>query len=221
MQPTTSLRVGSLGERLAQQMRVAIVRGEFEDGERIVEEALAERFDVSRGPVRDALRTLTEEQLVVPERRGYRVRAVSAEDVDELYDVRGALEGLAVRTIAAEPETIDWSRAEQQLTLMAQAADSGDWYAYAAHDLEFHSVLYRLALNRRLTSMWDRIEPTFAVILQQTNRQDVDLHPSQADHARLLESLRAGHSEDALRYLAEHLDGSRRRMKLSLDQPRR
>lgn len=221
MHSTTSLRVGSLGERLAQQLRVAIVRGEFADGERIVEEALAERFDVSRGPVRDALRTLTEEQLVVPERRGYRVRAVSAEDVDELYDVRGALERLAVCTIAAKPEAIDWSPAEHQLALMAGAADSGDWYSYAAHDLEFHSVLYRLALNRRLSSMWDCIEPTFAVILQQTNKQDVDLHPSHADHARLLESIRAGRSEDALRYLEEHLDGSRRRMKLSLSQPRR
>ena len=221
MHATTSLRVGSLGQRLAQQMRVAIVRGEFADGERIVEEALAARFDVSRGPVRDALRTLVEEQLVVPERRGYRVRAVGADDVDELYDVRDALERLAVRTVAATPETIDWSRAEEQLSLMAEAAESGDWYSYAAHDLEFHSVLYRLSRNRRLSSMWDRIEPTFAVILQQTNRQDVDLHPSHADHVRLLESIRAGRSEEALRYLEEHLDGSRRRMKLSLSQPRR
>jgi GntR family transcriptional regulator of gluconate operon len=221
MNQDSSIRVGSLGERIAQSMRVSIVRGELAAGSTIVEEGLAAQFDVSRGPVRDALKILVGEHLVEPLRRGYRVRGISAEDVDELYDLRGALEEVAVRTAVARGAEADWTPARAHLEHMSRAADSGDWYEYARCDLAFHSGLYDLAGNERLRTSWRQIAPTFDVILQQTNKQDVDLHPSQADHARLLEAITHGRVDDALEYLREHLDGSRRRMKTALAHPRR
>ena len=75
--------------------------------------------------------------------------------------------------------------------------------------------------NRRLRTLWEQIEPTFAVMLQETNKQDVDLHPSCADHERLLDAIRTPRLDEALAYLDEHLAGSRRRMKDALQQPRR
>ncbi|ATG55887.1 GntR family transcriptional regulator [Brachybacterium ginsengisoli] len=221
MPDTPSIRVGSLGDRLAQNLRIAIIRGDLAPGSRLIEGALASEYDLSRGPVRDALRVLIDEHLVLPERKGYRVRGISEADVDELYGVRGALEALVIRSLSDAEEPIDWTEAERALKRMRQAADVGDWYEFARHDLGFHTSLYRLGPNRRAESMWNRIEPTFAVVLQQTNRQDVDLHPSMHDHAQLLDAVREGRVDDALEYLEEHLNGSRRRMKIALTEPRR
>lgn len=216
-----TVRAGSLGDRLAHVLRVAIVRGELAPGERLVEEGVARQYDVSRGPVRDALRVLAAEHLVESERRGYVVRGVGAADVDELYDVRSALEAVAVRAAAEHADEVDWSASEAALAGMREAADAGDWYTYAAHDLAFHSTLYAAVPNRRLRTLWEQIEPTFAVMLQETNKQDVDLHPSCADHERLLDAIRTPRLDEALAYLDEHLAGSRRRMKDALQQPRR
>lgn len=215
------IHVGSLGDRLAQTLRIAIIRGDLKPGDRLVESALAAEYDLSRGPVRDALRTLIDEHLVLPERKGYRVRGVSEDDVEELYEARNALEATVIRSLSARAAEVDWSATEQELASMGAAADAGDWYAFATHDLNFHTSMYRMGPNRRIASMWDRIEPTFAVILQQTNRQFVDLRPSHLDHARLLELIRDGQVDEALDYLKDHLDGSRERMKAGLAGPRR
>ena len=215
------IHVGSLGDRLAQTLRIAIIRRDLEPGTRLVESALAAEYDLSRGPVRDALRTLIDEHLVLPERKGYRVRGVSEDDVEELYEARTALESTVIRSLSARASDLDWTATERELTSMGAAAEAGDWYSFATHDLNFHTSMYRMGPNRRIAAMWDRIEPTFAVILQQTNRQFVDLRPSHVDHARLLDLIREGQVDDALTYLRSHLDGSRERMKAGLAAPRR
>ena len=95
-----------LGEQLLDQVRALIVRGELESGTHLVEGWMAERFGVSRGPVRDALRQLELEGLVETRRRGVFVRGLSEDDIVELYAVRGALEGRAIRDVIARRESV-------------------------------------------------------------------------------------------------------------------
>lgn len=208
-----SIRVGSLGERIAISMRNSIVRGELRDGERLTEESLAKQFEVSRGPVRDALRVLVSEQLLEAEKRGYIVRAISANDIDELYAARQAIETLALRTAIARGSDANWGASMKALEKMQAAADQTNYDSYAFHDLEFHANFYRVAENRRLLNMWEQIAPTFAAIMSETNRQDMDLHPSLDDHKELLRAVTAGHVESALEQLDTHLEGSRRRIR--------
>ncbi len=91
----------SLSGQIAESLRRAIIAGELEPGSRLVERDLCERFEVSRGPVREALRQLSAEGLVRHEpHRGPTVESVSEQDVRDLYRVRGSLEGLAGESFA-------------------------------------------------------------------------------------------------------------------------
>jgi GntR family transcriptional regulator, gluconate operon transcriptional repressor len=205
-----------LGEQLLAQVRALIVRGELEPGTHLVEGWMAERFGVSRGPVRDALRQLELEGLVETRRRGVYVRGLSEDDIVELYAVRGALEGRAVRDVIARRESVDWTPLDGAVSRMRAAAAAADPPAFAAADLDFHSAFYDLGGNRRLAATWALHRPLFAAMLAVTNTTDRDLTPIAQDHADLSDTVRTGELAPALAALDEHLDGSCGRMRTVL-----
>jgi GntR family transcriptional regulator of gluconate operon len=215
--PDISLRNQGLGEQLAHELRVQIIKGELPPGTHLVEDMLAETFDVSRGPVRDALRQLELEGLV-ESRRGRRggvlVKGMTPEDVTELYSLREALESLAVRLSSAAEA--DWRPATEAVEGLRQAADDADALAFARYDMEFHTQLYTQSGNHRLASVWEQYRPTFAVMLSVTTAQDRDLHPSAEAHAELLDAVRRGDAAKAQTLLAAHLLGSSTRLRAAL-----
>lgn len=211
-----TVRMASMGERLAEQLRRAIVRGELEVGTHLVEDALAAQYDVSRGPVRDAFKILSTEGLLDDRRRGFFVRGFSPRDVEELYSLRSSMEHLAMRRASEQAEPAQWGAVEAELTGMYAAAERGDWHRFAAHDLAFHGAFYRLSGHSRLQAMWDQYQPTFGAMLDVTNEQDVDLRPSADDHADLLALTKAGRIDELSTRLIEHLAGSERRMTTAL-----
>lgn len=209
------VRLGSLGDRLADDLRSRVIRGDLPRGTRLPEDGLAAEYDVSRGPVRDALKVLAAEQLIDLGRVGAVVRGVGPEEVDELYALRGAIEPLALESAmraAVDTDTDAWAEAVEQVEAMAHAAETRQWEAYAEHDLRFHSVAFSRSGNSRLQAVWDRYRPTFRVMMQMTVAQDSDLRPSARAHAALLDVVRGGDLEAARRTLDDHLDGARRRM---------
>lgn len=209
-------RPTSLGDQLAKVLRAQIVRGTLAPGTHLVEDALAAEHDVSRGPVRDAFKMLLAEGLVDSRRRGLFVKGFSAEDIDELYQVRVALECLASELAIASASETDWDVADVEVTNMRAAADASDWNRFAVHDLAFHSVLYTLSGNERLVTLWQQYQPTFAALLEVTNAQDRDLHPSADDHAHLLRLAHAGETDSFNAHLRDHLAGSKRRMRTAM-----
>jgi GntR family transcriptional regulator of gluconate operon len=209
-----------LGEQLLAQVRALIVRGDLEPGTHLVEGWMAERFGVSRGPVRDALRQLELEGLVETRRRGVYVRGLSEDDIVELYAVRGALEGRALRDVIARRGSLDWTPIDGAVARMRAAAAAADPPAFAAADLDFHSAFYDLGGNRRLAATWALHRPLFAAMLAVTNTTDRDLAPIAQDHAELADTVRAGELETALAALDEHLDGSCGRMRTVLAERR-
>lgn len=212
-----NLRLASMGERLADQLRRNIIRGELAVGTHLVEDTLAENYDVSRGPVRDALKILSGERLLDDRRRGFFVRGFSRADVEELYSLRTSMEKLAM-TLAAERTGADeWAASELELKAMYDTAEKRDWHTFASHDLAFHGTFYRLSGHSRLQSMWDQYRPTFGAMLDVTNEQDVDLRPSADDHAVLLELTKQKQLPELMHRLEEHLAGSQHRMTAALE----
>lgn len=213
-----SLRNQALGEQIAHELRVQIITGSIAPGTPLVEDTLAETFDTSRGPVRDALRELELEGLVErgPSRRGgLIVKGLSSEDITELYALREAMEGLAVR-LASGRSTADWSRARRAINDLREAADSGDALAFADFDMDFHTQLYEQSGNQRLVRVWEQFRPTFAVMLNVTTAQDRDLHPSAEAHVELLDAIQRGDREVAVTMLSAHLLGSSTRLRTAL-----
>ncbi|PRB59950.1 GntR family transcriptional regulator [Microbacterium sp. MYb45] len=211
---TQSVKRGeSLGAQVARVLRQRIVRGELAPGARITEEALAEEFSVSRGPVRDALTQLSFEKLVEVQRpRGVYIVGLTHDDVDQLYSLRGALEQLALSRAMRVEDDSRWSAMAAAVARMGEAADAGDHAAFVAADLEFHSQIYALADHPRLEGAWNQYLPTFTALLEVTINHDEDLHESSGDHVKLMDVMRSGKPAQAAKVLSEHLDGARERM---------
>lgn len=207
-----ALRSVALGEQLADLLRGRIVRGEIAPGTHLVEDTLANDHQISRGPVRDALRILTAEGLLESRRRGFYAKPFSQADVDEIYQLRSAAEHLACKLAIERTSGKAWDDARRHLEHMRRHAEAGDRHAYAHADLEFHSEFYALSGNSRLLALWLQYEPIFATLLDITNAQDSDLGPSFADHTKLMDLAESGDKDQFALVLEEHLSGSHRRL---------
>lgn len=210
-------RARSLGRQVADVLRQRIVRGELVPGSRLVEEAVAEEFAVSRGPVRDAFTQLGFERLIEVRRPGgVFVIGLTLDDVEQLYSLRGALEMLAVRrAMRAEGEDA-WQPSVRSVEAMLDSAKGRDAEAFLAADLAFHSQIYAMAEHPRLVGAWEQYRPTFEALLDVTIHQDSDLTDAAEDHARLLETMRSGDVDAATSALQRHLQGSEARMRAAI-----
>lgn len=210
----TVQRATSLGQQIADILRRRIVRGELRRGDRLTEEGLADEFEVSRGPVRDAITQLSFEKLVeVHKPRGIYITGLSDDDVEQLYSLRAALEQLALQRAMRVDDDARWRRAREAVTRMLEAADRGDHSDFLAADLEFHSQIYHLSDHPRLVAAWEQYLPTFTALLDVTINHDEDLHDSAADHDRLYAVMRSGDGDAASAVMAEHLEGAAARMR--------
>lgn len=200
-----------LGEQVLEQLRVLIITGQLSAGTHLVEAQLSATFDVSRGPIRDALAQLEAEGLVESRRRGVFVRGLTTKDIDELYAVREAIEVMALRGASQAPAGA-FAAAEGPLRDMRAASAAGDHLAFAHADMAFHASFYAIADNSRLRQVWSQYEPTFAVLLELTTAEDIDLGPSYESHVDIHDQMRAGELDKATVSLQEHLLGSRARL---------
>lgn len=216
LQPAQIVRE-SLGSQVASHLRDAIVRGELTAGRRLVETELADMLNVSRGPVRDALRILETEGLVAKRGQGVTVLSLDASDIEELYSLREAIESLALGITMGLLEP-DLSALRQVMRTMRQAAAAGDADAFTKADAAFHATLCELSGHRRAAAIWQQLEPTAVALLRVTIMQDTDLHQTAEKHQLLLELVAAGDPEPALEELHRHLTGSRDRMLRAWEQ---
>ncbi len=145
----------TLRAHIVERLRHAILVGDIPPGAPLVETALSERFDVSRGPLREALRQLIEEGLVVTvPYTGTHVAELSVEDVQEIYSLRTVLETFAFEQVW--PRRDDRFRAELRRRNEALIAtiDAGDDRASILTELEFHGLVYEASGHRLLQRAW-------------------------------------------------------------------
>jgi GntR family transcriptional regulator, gluconate operon transcriptional repressor len=207
----TTARPTALGHHIVDHLRRLIIVGELPAGTHLVEAELSETFDVSRGPVRDALRQLRAEGLVESRRRGVFVIGLTSDDIDELYLLRQILETEVVRLCMRRPD-LDLTPVHAAVDRMKVAAAADDAATFADADLAFHSLFYALSRHRRLESVWQQYRPTFADMLSVTNASDRNLTPIYEDHVRLLGLIASGDEVATDALLREHIDGSHQRM---------
>lgn len=138
-------------ERVYQALKHRILAGMLEPGSRLVELRLAHDFQVSRTPVREALKRLTAEGLVrVDPVRGIVVSDVDAAELEEIYVVREVLDGLAARLAASRVSSTDLTRLRLLTDMMRDSIESGHWETMVQANIKFHDVLHHAAGNERL-----------------------------------------------------------------------
>lgn len=210
--PATIIQREALGPRVAAELRVAIAAGEIAPGERLIEVDLAEQFGVSRGPVRDAFRILEVEGLVKSQHPGVVVIGVDHDAINEIYSLRSAIEGLAVRLAVTRYDASKFDGIERIADTMQRAAENNDPAAFAQSDVAFHNEICVLSGHKRLTDVWRQHEAIMMTLLRLTISLDQHLLNNSAKHRELLELIKAGDPAAAETELVNHLEGSRQRM---------
>ncbi|WP_172122653.1 MULTISPECIES: GntR family transcriptional regulator [unclassified Devosia] len=210
--PAFVINRDALGSQVASALREAIAAGQYARGERLIEADLAEAYGVSRGPIRDAFRILQLEGLVESQQRGVTVIGIDQDAISELYSLRGALEGLAVRLAVRRGPQEGFSELRRYVDGMQAAADVDDAAAFAHADIAFHNAICLLSGHKRLTDVWQQYEAIMMTLLRLTISLDQNLHASTDKHRKLLNLIEAGDPDPAEAELAIHLDGSRERM---------
>ena len=158
-------------EQVCDELRSLIISGQLGPGERLVETDLSARFNVSRGPVRSALKELERTGLVVVSpRRGSHVASFSQRDIDELYDVTLVLESAAVRD-ATEHATPEEIAALRNLNSHLEAAEvAANHEESVTADLELHRQVMLLSGNQRLLQLWDQLSDQMRLVISISQR---------------------------------------------------
>ncbi|MFI0732728.1 GntR family transcriptional regulator [Streptomyces sp. NPDC021225] len=193
-----------LADEVADRIREAIFNGGYAPGAQLREVELSGVMDVSRGPVREALRILEREGLVrCAWHRGTVVTTLSAEDVAELESLRGALERLAVERITAHASEEDLASLEKVAGLMERARDEHDMVRL---DIGFHDAVFAAAGHLRLAEAWEAIRcQVHLFLLTRIGRSTQGyLGRVPREHRELVAVLRSRDLQAALDLFAAH-----------------
>ncbi len=146
----------TLSDQVADQLRQAILLGQLKPGQRIIEQEIAEALALSRGPVRDALRILQNERLIVLNPyRGASVARLTMRDAEEIYSLREALEVLALEHAVAVATPGQISELTSVIERMAAQLQRPHTHAELIDtDLDFHQTLCQISAHSRVLSAW-------------------------------------------------------------------
>lgn len=196
----------SLPDQIARRIRHSIVTGALPPGTHLREIELANGLQVSRGPVREALRILQSEGLLEAfPGRGVFVARFQDKDMAELFDLRHVLEMHAVHLAMARMTTERLAELDAVVSEARRVARTGDVDRVFELELELHTRLWRLSDNERLVRLLTEILSQIRAFLGISRELYVDLFDGVADHEQLLEALQSGEVEKAEAEMSAHL----------------
>ncbi len=213
--------IQNTAEVIAQSLREMISEAELKPGQPLIQERIAEMFQVSRVPVRDALQLLIGMGVAVNiPRRGVIVRPLSQKHLDDLFEVRKILEGAAIRLLL-QTATPDLTRRLQELIRQQGVClRTGDVKEQAKLDDAFHETLYGAIGNRRLheliLSNWEMIKQARCASVIAPKHGKVWIATSINRHKRLLATLRKRDAEAATAIIFENIETSKQEITNSL-----
>ncbi|MGE4337090.1 MAG: GntR family transcriptional regulator [Pigmentiphaga sp.] len=200
-------------------IRQWILNGEFQPGQRLVEEDLAQRVGVSRTTIRDSLRRLAADGLVRTEaHRGSFVLELSPAEVDEVFQLRAMLEGHAASLAAQHGGPEDWNELAgiateiDELLTLSDIGEPALYRRFQEANARFHLVLLRASGSRRLQTMArNLLELPLVTLKQHSWPGEVSVQRSNAQHWDLISALRASDSALARLSMQSHILAARPR----------
>lgn len=181
----------------------AIDRGEFRPGDRLVESELADRFGVSRTPVREALQRLETQSVLVRDGRSLIVATLSHDQMAELYAVRTELEALAARLAAQHA-------AREEIRVLRRMVDEdrallGDAQALSRANRRFHGQIHLASHNRYLVQQLGMVHRSMALMAKTSLAAEGRGETALAEHLRIVEAIEARDGDAAAEALRQHL----------------
>lgn len=198
-----------LREIVFEHLREAIIKGALRPGERLMEMQLAEEMGVSRTPVREAIRKLELEGLVIMvPRRGAYVSDLSIKDVAETYEIRGALEALAAGLAAERINEDELEEIERILVKISESIEKNDIKATIEHDEAFHAILYRASHNDRLVQIINNLREHIQRFRSTSLGTPGRLKAVLFEHRKIAEAISERNAELAQQLAQEHIENA-------------
>lgn len=190
-----------------ENLREAIVEGKVKPGQRLMEVQLAEQLGVSRTPVREAIRKLELEGLVIMlPRKGAYVANMSLKDIIDVLEIRASVEGLAASLASERISPEDIKKLEAILKDFEQSAAGSDVETLLKKDVEFHECIFKATNNKKLhqliNSLWEQVY-RFRVTYISDYDSTVDI---ARDHKLILDAIKKGDNEMAKKHATEHIE---------------
>ncbi len=203
----SSVPAASRRERVAEILREAITTGDLEPGQKLTELELAAQLGTSRAPVREALRQLEQEGLVVSyPYRGTEVLGVSQEEIENvLVPIRMALERFAFDKAMSAATDDDIAGLNAIIDSMDAAASEGDLARLADDDIRFHEAIVVLSGQQHCLQIWRTIQPRVRAYFRRDANYYGDSHAVADQHRDLIRALRSGDTERGLQAITEHI----------------
>ena len=196
----------SLHDEVVERLRSMIVEGELPAGQRIPERVLCERFGISRTPLREALKVLATEGLIdLLPNRGALVSRISAEGLQEAFEVMGALEALAGELACSRIGEGELAAIRDRHERMVLCYREGRLNDYFALNQAIHEALLAAADNRVLEAHYGRLRGQVARARFAANLSDARWREAVAEHEEMLEALEARDGDRLGRILKRHL----------------
>jgi DNA-binding GntR family transcriptional regulator len=179
----------TLREKILETIREAILKGTLRAGEKVAEPELAERFGISRTPIREAFRQLESEgYLTVIPRKGAVVTSLSERDVEEFYAIKSILEGYAARIAAEKLSERDLERLEAINDRLEQLASEGDIKTYFRVHNEFHELFIKASGNEKLIELIGQLMMKFNRLRMASLSLPGRMEISVQEHKKILEA---------------------------------
>lgn len=188
-------------------LRQAILKGELEPGERLMEIQLAERLGVSRTPIREAIRKLELEGLVlmIP-RKGAEVARISENNLRDVLEVRRSLEELAIDLACQRMTEEELAKLKETEERFAEAIQAGEVMEIAQTDESYHEIIYDSTRNQKLVQILNNLrEQMYRYRLEYIKDED-KRQILLVEHDHIIKALSLRHVQEAKMAIREHID---------------
>jgi DNA-binding GntR family transcriptional regulator len=204
---TAKLENRTLREQVADHLREEILSARLPPGAELGEVALARSLGISRGPLREALGQLAAEGLVtIVPRRGAVVKRLTRQEFIDAYEVREALESLAIKLAVPRLSVADKAELHRMCEQMERAATAGDPDRFFELNRQFHARVVRASGNSKLEEVHSQLVAQMGRLMKQSVQLRGGIEQSAAEHRAILEAVDAGDPQRAAQLLEDHIE---------------
>lgn len=155
----------SMGQQVVTELRMQIISQDISKETILSENQLAKEYNVSRSPIRDALKILEKEQLVRLERMGAKVIGISATDIEEIYDIRLMIESFVVHRLINIKNDNLLNELNKILEMMEIAIKYKDVDEFSLRDMEFHETIIKSINHNQILMVWNQLRPVMECLI--------------------------------------------------------
>lgn len=200
-------------------LRQAILKGELKPGERLMEITLANKLGVSRTPIREAIRKLELEGLVVMiPRKGAHVAHITEQELNDVLEVRRGLEEMAIQKACERITAEELVQLEKAANVFSELTKTDNLVALAEADVKFHDVIYEATHNRRLVQLLNNIREQIYRYRMEYLKDADSRKLLNEEHMAICAAIREKDMQKAHDYICQHIDNQQRSIVKSISE---